>query len=952
MIIRRLSIGDFGIFRDQIMDDIAPGIVLIAGPNRAGKTTLMQALRYLGYKFPRSNILPPPTTEYKLEADLQVNDSGRCVLTRSGYSEPQLAGNNGLQLSDIYHLDDFTYRQLFTISLDELRRIPEGVDTKQTRQLQSVLLGAGMVDLMMIPNVKSEFGKKANDIGGVNGNYSVKQFKSDNEIIVRAMNQRRDAHQEIEEYRQKQQELEETQESISEKTNWLAEEKKRLDQLRFLAERYKDFQEYKSLSREIEKPENQSILESDAVENLERAKTLFQSYEKVAEAYEDHLRQFQQMIPAGDWIGMKDNLLDRKQVLEEWDRRCSGLQERVKKYSSEQQDNDRIFKDLQQRLQQVNEEYGDDLSVLKEIRTDKIEKTKLRDVVSEYQKLKDRLERKNEELEKSERELKTLQEEFESLEKPADGMAGRTMIRGSGIFIVAGALLALFINVAIGLIVGLGGIALVLGTAYISNMRSNEPKRRYLDKEEAVRNRLRETENIRQEVDALQNELNVQQEALDNFRTQLHFESEVSPELLKEIYRDIEELKKDIAEWKQQKDRLEAEQGALREDIGKLSSVVQSIIEISDDSNSLGEQIQFLIARLGEISNWLQTAKSLQAAMTEKSDLEDKIENLIPDAELKSIRLDKSGDYKILLNNYINKGEVQKVLLEKVADQHKFADILTGTFSGMTTEAFLGYTDKTIENEQILGLLAEHFDQFASEETLKDELQHQEKTVQNLESEIEEFKQQSTKLETSLENLATSDKLDEAQRQIDEARSRLEPLAREYAINRIADFMLGKLRDKLLQRTKDELLSDASNIFKNLTSEAYQQIALPDELESADFLAISDDEGETLHSEYLSRGTQEQLFLSVRMSRILDIEPPLPVILDDSLVNFDVQHRKKAAEMIDTLSGHNQVFVLTCHPEIVDYIAAQNSSVQFWAIRNQQIELSDNDGVRNILLQS
>lgn len=949
MIIRRLSIGDFGIFRDQVMDDIAPRIVLIAGPNRAGKTTLMQALRYLGYKFPRSNILPPPTTEYKLEADLQVSDFGRYIISRSGYSDPQLSGNNGLQLKDIYHIDDFTYRQLFTISLDELRRIPEGVDTKQTRELQSVLLGAGMVDLMMIPNVKSEFEKTANNIGGVNGNYSVKQFKSDNEIIVRAMKQRRGAHQEIEEYRQKQQELEETQDTISGKTNRLTEEKKRLDQLRFLAEQYEEFQKYKNLSREIEKPENQSILESDAVENLERAKNIFQSYEQIVDQYEDQLRQFQQMIPRDDWIGMKNNLLEQESVIIDWTQRRSGLEERVKNYINSANDNEHKIKELQERLQQINEEYGSDLSVLKEIRTDRIEKSQLRDVVTEHQKLEDRLERKNEELEKSERELKTLQEEFESLEKPADGMTRQTMVRGSGIFLVAGVLLVLFLNVAIGLIVGLGGIALVLGTAYISNMRSIEPKRRYFDKEEALKHQLRETESIQQEVDTLQNELKVEREALDNFKHQLQLESKVSPELLKDIYRDIEALKKDLSEWEQQKNRLEAEQETLREDVGNLTSVVKSIIEISDESKSLGEQIQFLVGRLGEISSWLQTAKSLQASITEKAELEEEIDNLIPEDEKNPVRLEESNDYINNLNNYINKGEAQKELLDKVADQQRFADILTGTFSGMTAEAFLGHSDKKFENEQILELLEEHFDQFVSEETLKDELRHQDKAVQNLESEIEELKQQSTKLETSLENLATSDKLDEAQQQIDEARSRLEPLAREYAISRIADIMLGKLRDKLLQRTKDELLSDASDIFKTLTSETYKQIALPDELESADFLAISDNENASLKSEYLSRGTQEQLFLSVRMSRILDIEPPLPVILDDSLVNFDVQHRKKAAGMINTLSEHNQVFVLTCHPEIVDYVAGQNSSVQFWTIQNQQIELSDYDGVRNLL---
>jgi len=952
VIIQRLSIGDFGIFRDQVMEDIAPNIVLIAGPNRAGKTTLMQALRYLGYKFPRTDIIPPATTEYKLEADLQVDDSSRYVLTRSGYSDPQLSGNNGLQLRDIYHIDDFTYRQLFTISLDELRRIPERIDSKETKQLQSVLLGAGMVDLMMIPSVKSEFKKKADDIGGVNGNYSVKKFKSDNEVIIKAIEKRKQAHQEIEEYRQKQEELKETQMSVSEKSNQLTSEKNRLDQLRFLSERYQQFQEYKNLSREIGRSENQSILDSDAVENLERAKTLLQSYKKVAEEYEGQLRPFRQMIPTDDWVEMKEHLLEHQSAIEEWDRRCSGLEARVKKYISEDADNAQSFRKLQQRLQRLNKEFGDDLEILQEIRVDQIEKSHLRTVVSDYQKIEDRLERKSEELERSERELKALEEEFESLEKPSEGMTKLSVIRGSGIFVVVGMVLALFINATIGLIVGLGGVALVLGAAYISNIRSVEPNRRYNDKAETVSQKLRETEILEEERESLCNELKAQKEELNQLSEQLHLKEEVEPELLKEMHRDIEDLKEDYSAWKLEKERLESNETEISQDVEALTSVVKAIVEVPEKSYSLGEQTEFLIKRLNQISNWLQKAQSLQELITQKEELENEIEDLIPKTKENIIDANNIVDYKHQLNQYINKGETQKELLGKVNEQERLVSSLTDAFSGRISEVFLGEEGSSFDGEQILDLLEEHFNQFSSEDALKDELQRQEKDVHGLEEEIDQLKQQITRLEASLENLATSDKLDEAQRQIDGARGRLEPLAREYAINRIADFMLGKLRDKLLQRTKDELLSDASNIFKHLTSEAYKQIALPEELENADFLAISDNETESLKSEYLSRGTQEQLFLSVRMSRILDIEPPLPVILDDSLVNFDVQHRKKAAEMINTLSGHNQVFVLTCHPEIVDYIAEENSSIQFWTIHNQHIKLSDYDGVREVLLQS
>ena len=46
---------------NQTLDELGTELVVIGGPNRAGKTTFLQVLRYLGYGFPlRGQPLPPP----------------------------------------------------------------------------------------------------------------------------------------------------------------------------------------------------------------------------------------------------------------------------------------------------------------------------------------------------------------------------------------------------------------------------------------------------------------------------------------------------------------------------------------------------------------------------------------------------------------------------------------------------------------------------------------------------------------------------------------------------------------------------------------------------------------------------------------------------------------------------------------------------------------------------
>ncbi|HEY8803729.1 MAG TPA: hypothetical protein VIM42_01230, partial [Clostridium sp.] len=82
----------------------------------------------------------------------------------------------------------------------------------------------------------------------------------------------------------------------------------------------------------------------------------------------------------------------------------------------------------------------------------------------------------------------------------------------------------------------------------------------------------------------------------------------------------------------------------------------------------------------------------------------------------------------------------------------------------------------------------------------------------------------------------------------------------------------------------------------------------------------------------LSRGTKEQLFLAVRISRIKEIKPSLPVILDDSFVNFDIAHTRNTVKALVQLSKSHQIFVLTCHATLVELIIALSSKAQYFKL--------------------
>ena len=67
----------------------------------------------------------------------------------------------------------------------------------------------------------------------------------------------------------------------------------------------------------------------------------------------------------------------------------------------------------------------------------------------------------------------------------------------------------------------------------------------------------------------------------------------------------------------------------------------------------------------------------------------------------------------------------------------------------------------------------------------------------------------------------------------------------------------------------------------------------------------------------LSRGTAEQLYLALRFGLIEEFAQhaePLPVVMDDILVNFDADRASRAAAAIADFATRHQVLYFTCHP--------------------------------------
>jgi uncharacterized protein YhaN len=70
-------------------------------------------------------------------------------------------------------------------------------------------------------------------------------------------------------------------------------------------------------------------------------------------------------------------------------------------------------------------------------------------------------------------------------------------------------------------------------------------------------------------------------------------------------------------------------------------------------------------------------------------------------------------------------------------------------------------------------------------------------------------------------------------------------------------------------------------------------------------------------TEQLSRGTAEQLYLALRFGFIEEFtgtRDPLPIVMDDILVNFDPGRSTATIKSLIQLSERFQILYFTCHP--------------------------------------
>ena len=205
------------------------------------------------------------------------------------------------------------------------------------------------------------------------------------------------------------------------------------------------------------------------------------------------------------------------------------------------------------------------------------------------------------------------------------------------------------------------------------------------------------------------------------------------------------------------------------------------------------------------------------------------------------------------------------------------------------------------------------------------QIQELQEKLSNLEEQILDVKekyQASTeelgKLKKTKETLTGESHISETETDIETCKQNLSNAYKEWLSNRITSKILSEVKKKYENEKQPDIIKKASDLFYQLTGQKYHlNISLDDKQ-----ITVVDNSAAIKNLDELSRGTKEQLLICLRLGYINEYEKtsePLPLILDDVMVNFDSDRAKEIASILSNFSKNRQVLILTCHPSISSY---------------------------------
>lgn len=359
----------------------------------------------------------------------------------------------------------------------------------------------------------------------------------------------------------------------------------------------------------------------------------------------------------------------------------------------------------------------------------------------------------------------------------------------------------------------------------------------------------------------------------------------------------------------------------LLEEMRRETEVKESLVRQQvSDQRAIGE----LAARLG-----LETSSSAEATA---ADLVAKLEEAavrVADADSASKRLSKCGqrrkqlaaEYAVLNRNLevfverltaVGDGDVEKGC-DVIRRRHKSSELAAATQHELEAR-FPDLTELVKEIENLNGAAA----------LTDQELEAAEQRIESLDERIKELLSEGAALKeriaTLLEQPVPADV--ESEIAVVEDRMRESQMARDRLM--LLANVMAKADATFRERHQPDVLRRAAAMLRQVTAGAYTGLEL-DEDETGRLLVVPAGNGHGITvGPPLSRGTLDQIYLSLRLAIAEHLDnggDPLPVFLDEVLVNWDKERRRAACGLLAEIAASRQLFFFTCHAWMAEELA-------------------------------
>lgn len=176
-----------------------------------------------------------------------------------------------------------------------------------------------------------------------------------------------------------------------------------------------------------------------------------------------------------------------------------------------------------------------------------------------------------------------------------------------------------------------------------------------------------------------------------------------------------------------------------------------------------------------------------------------------------------------------------------------------------------------------------------------------------------------TLLQNELEEFEQDGRYAELTAQVGSLQSELSTAVDQWAPLVLMEALMDRALKSFERNHQPKMVTSVSELFRRLTHNRYK--AIRRRLDGGQQLSVVDQAGHEKQPGELSTGTREQLYLAIRLAFVLhycETHEPLPIVMDDVLVNFDRQRARETLAVLNELSERVQILFLTCHDHMID----------------------------------